>query len=340
MDFLTQLRIALRIQELQSPDFDVDIDGTDKLQGLRCAVQDTRIVDRAFAGLERGALACHIARYGPGVEADGKPITDSKPRDDLQARIYGPHAEQFSSREMFSPDTLSQTIEWGVVGPARLFSDDEELNLTTSGPEFRRIFTLVRGPGDKQPSSSTATRQNMATIVAISVEDEELVFDEDGKRILPVIHSRGISTLERMSRKGFDLRFVRCLAEGVDERPAKNILMQFIRQIVIRLIDAENGRFGLLTASPYYMLVELVKVDGKMHLLVDRPYSAVDEGPDSTSTALYRPGLALLLSLFMNHKSDFEIDEPSEDIKDKIRQKMRDLGTYDFKGFSPKFASL
>ncbi|SGZ07273.1 BQ5605_C031g11005 [Microbotryum silenes-dioicae] len=81
-----------------APDFDVDIDGTDKLQGLRCAVQDTTIVDRAFAGLERGALACHIARYGLGLEADDKPITDSKPSDDLQARIYGPHTEQFLGR--------------------------------------------------------------------------------------------------------------------------------------------------------------------------------------------------------------------------------------------------
>ncbi|SCZ92106.1 BZ3500_MvSof-1268-A1-R1_Chr5-3g08341 [Microbotryum saponariae] len=335
-DFVRML-VAL---SLQAPRLDLT---KHPMMALTSAVQDTTVVDRTVAALEKGILARCMA--------DGVKLED-KPGEDVQDRVWGAQPKHMSHRTIIAIDNLPRLIKHAILPIARILARDQDLNLVTSEEDEMYNFVLVKGAGDGQASSSSATSRPLTTFVGVEYEDLDQDLDENGL----LMHSRALAQLEALSREGLDLLFLKTLIHQVDKlegRHAESVLTKMI----LRMTEAKNARFALLIATPYFLLAELgerdcdrilecctfnwffsiltptVHVEGKTHLLLDRIYSAVDEGPDSGSSAPYRPVLAVLLALFMNHFPAFNIDGPGEDVKSKVREKTKELGSaYDMTG--------
>ncbi|KDE02801.1 hypothetical protein MVLG_06660 [Microbotryum lychnidis-dioicae p1A1 Lamole] len=305
---------------LQAPRLDLT---KHPMMALTSAVQDTTVVDRAVAAVEKGLLA--------GCMADGVKLEDLKHGEDLQDHLWGAQPKHMSHRTIIAIDNLPRLIKRAILPIARILARDQDLNLVTSEEDEMYNFVLVKGPGDGQASSSSATNRPLTTFVVVEYEDLNQELDENGL----LIHSRALAQLEAFSRRGVNLLFMKTLIHQVDKlegRDAESVLTKMI----LRMTEAKNARFALLIATPYFLLAELVHVEGKTHLLLDRIYSAVDEGPDSGSSAPYRPVLAVLLALFMNHFPEFKIDRPGENVKYKVREKTTELGSaYDMTGLLP-----
>ncbi|KDE02802.1 hypothetical protein MVLG_06661 [Microbotryum lychnidis-dioicae p1A1 Lamole] len=309
---------------LQSPDFDPS---QHPLMGLTCAVRDTSIVDRALAALKKGVLE-QPSRSKLSPELKSEMQDQDFKLVDLQDWLWGKEAREAEHREMMLIDRFHRCVQEIILPTVQLLSEDQGSNLATEGLDCCRNYSLVKGPGN-QASSSTATNETLVTFVANNIEDGGEPVFSDGLRV----HSEFLASFEASSYDGIDIRFVKLMLEGSEGRYLENLVMQAAWSVQ----EAKNGRFLIFFATPYYMLAELVTIDGKWHLLLDQVYTAVREDPTESadSDLEYRPFLALLLALFMDHKQGFKIDGPSEVIKDKVRTKVKELGgAYDPSKFS------
>ncbi|SCZ92105.1 BZ3500_MvSof-1268-A1-R1_Chr5-3g08340 [Microbotryum saponariae] len=321
---------------LQSPEFDPS---QHPLMGLTCAVRDTSIVDRALEALKKGVLEQRRSKLSPGQKSEMQD-QDFK-LVDLQDGLWGKEAREAEQREMMLIDRFHSRVEEIILPTVQLLCEDRGLNLATEGLDRCRNYSLVKGPGN-QASSSTATNETLVTFVANNIEDGGKPIFSDGLRV----HSLFLASFEARSYDGIDMRFPKLMLEGSEGRYLENLVMQSffgtyaarsILQAAWSVQEAKNARFLIFFATPYYMLAELVTIDGKWHLLLDQVYTAVREDPTESadSDLEYRPFLALLLALFMDHKEGFKIEGPSEVIKDKVRAKVKELGgAYDPSKFS------
>ncbi|KDE03294.1 hypothetical protein MVLG_06224 [Microbotryum lychnidis-dioicae p1A1 Lamole] len=85
----------------------------------------------------------------------------------------------------------------------------------------------------------------------------------------------------------------------------------------------KHARFGIVFGPPYFVLVELVVVDGSSHLLVGDLHSIVLDPEEPRATV--KPFLAILLALFMDHCDDYHIEGPVPHILDQIAVFSRSL---------------
>ncbi|SCZ92107.1 BZ3500_MvSof-1268-A1-R1_Chr5-3g08342 [Microbotryum saponariae] len=322
-----KLTIAFMGRIVQSPEFDVDtythkvFGKTTKntatespaFLGMTTAMQDTTIVDRAIAALENGVT--RDAQCGCGQIAGVDEFETMKPGE-IQKWIYGTRAKRYLGDNTFSAKDFEVLLRSAIMDPVRRFSNDSNLSLAPSSPKYLRGYSLVRRRSADEPqasSPSTPTPQKLTTVVAGEGSNKAAL---DG--------------FEAITRGGVDMRSVKFLVEGVENGSVKNGLLN-----IITFLCKENARFALLIANPYFLLAEFAKIDGRMHLLLDRVYSALDDGSDSTSKVPHRPCLALLISLFMDHHPSFKIPGPGEEVKRKIREKTSLLPKYDFSGMKP-----
>ncbi|SCV72867.1 BQ2448_4404 [Microbotryum intermedium] len=308
---LAQCMVALA---LQAPDFDPSLHA---LMGLTCAVRDPSVVERDLKALEKGCKESMREKLGL-QEGDQVEVGDAEAKD-LQDRLWGPQSRKVEHREMMELEQFPRLIEKIIVPTVQALCEDEGLNFATAGPDHRKDYMLVKGPGN-QASSSTATNETLATFVSRNIEDGgEPKYSKEGLRV----HSQFLASFEAKSHKGIDMRFLKMLLDGEEGRHLESVVLQAAWSVQ----EAKNGRFVFFFATPYYMLAELVQVDGKWHLLLDQVFTTVRDDPtEGNSRIAHRPLLALLLALFMDHKESFKIEGSSEEIKAKVREKVKELG--------------
>ncbi|SCZ92108.1 BZ3500_MvSof-1268-A1-R1_Chr5-3g08343 [Microbotryum saponariae] len=125
-------------RHLQSPKLDVD-DLTDKLQGLTCAVQDTTIVARALAALEKS----FAREFRCGGDQAAVADDSSLPKLGIQEQLYGPDLEEKLFRDMMSMDNLPLVMSPSILDAVKFLWDDPDLKLTNSGPtEFPTVVVI------------------------------------------------------------------------------------------------------------------------------------------------------------------------------------------------------
>ncbi|KDE02950.1 hypothetical protein, variant [Microbotryum lychnidis-dioicae p1A1 Lamole] len=87
------------------------------------------------------------------------------------------------------------------------------------------------------------------------------------------------------------------------------------------ILSAGVGRFGLFYATPYFVLAELVVIDGQTFLLYGALDSFVLEPDDPVATS--RPFLAVLVALLLSCHPSFAIPGPSEAVTQRLRDHAR-----------------
>ncbi|SGZ22811.1 BQ5605_C022g09546 [Microbotryum silenes-dioicae] len=87
-------------------------------------------------------------------------------------------------------------------------------------------------------------------------------------------------------------------------------------QLALHIHFTKHARFGIIYAPPYFVLAELVIVDGRSHLLVGDLHSIVLDPEEPRATV--KPFLAILLALFMDHCDGYHIEGPPQHILDQV----------------------
>ncbi|KDE02800.1 hypothetical protein MVLG_06659 [Microbotryum lychnidis-dioicae p1A1 Lamole] len=305
---VSRITIAFMAQIVQSPEFDVDT-YTHKVFGKTKAIENTDFLGLTTAMQDTTIVDRAIAALENGVTRDAQ---------------CGLGRGQIAAVDEFETMKPGEIQKWVYGTRAKCYLDEEIFSA--------KDFELLLRCAIMGPVRTFSSDWNLSVAPILRRRDTfkltTLVVGDGSNKA-------ALDEFEATTRGGVDMRCVKFLVEDVENGSVENGLLN-----IITILCKENARFALLIANPYFMLAEFAKIDGRMHLLLDRAYSATDKGSDSTSRVAHRPCLARLISLFMDHPPSFKIPGPGEEVKRKIRERTSMLPKYDFSGVQPTVVKL
>ncbi|KDE06780.1 hypothetical protein MVLG_02976 [Microbotryum lychnidis-dioicae p1A1 Lamole] len=134
----------------------------------------------------------------------------------------------------------------------------------------------------------------------------------------------GIKNASAVERPGLgahllDIRIVNATGELVRLEGARAIAAK----IALHATERGDRRFAIILALPYFVVIELVFIDGKRHLLISDLCSAVVEPEHSTAKS--RSLMGVLLGTLMNDFDDYRVEGHSSEVEQRIRDHVKHL---------------
>ncbi|SCZ96671.1 BZ3500_MvSof-1268-A1-R1_Chr4-4g07537 [Microbotryum saponariae] len=275
---------------------------------LAFAVCDPTIIDRALSTLESGLVREGIAR------ATTLPSASTSSVREYRNHILDPQ----QSRRGYGGD-LSGILKLVVKPILQEFLGNSTLVVNSS------LTDCIGQPAEEAWNVGVGkyNREGEWPVLESSVN---LIVESTRVEALRPLYGR-----ERIANTGegarspvgpddwepIDMRIVD--AEGQDQ--TLEGVSAMMAQMSLHILSAAVGRFGLFYATPYFVLAELVVIDGQTFLL----YGALDSfvlRPDDP-VAVSRPFLAVLVALLLSCHPSFAVPGPSEAITQRIRDHAR-----------------
>ncbi|SGY14183.1 BQ5605_C010g06093 [Microbotryum silenes-dioicae] len=284
---------------------------------LISACHDSSLIDRILSGLGRG-----FDKSG-GRDSVLPLLTSSYIKREVSQRgrvinSVGAGLRQLSRMTMGVIDFMTESI---AHEPVVMMESETDKEYASHSVPSRKFYVKRSQPGpedDKVKFSPVVMQGYMAS---------HLKFHYEGSPTVRGVFRPGLGA------NVLDIRVVTATGELVRLQGARAIAAKVglipMRERAERIASAlqacssDKCRFGIIGALPYFVVTELVVIDGEWHLLISDLCSAVVEPEHSTVKS--RSLMGVLLGIFMNDFDDYRVEGHSSEVKQRIRDHVKHL---------------
>ncbi|SDA00043.1 BZ3500_MvSof-1268-A1-R1_Chr9g10408 [Microbotryum saponariae] len=271
---------------------------------LISACHDSSLIDRILSGLGRG-----FDKSG-GRDSDLPLLMSSYIKREVSQRgrvinSVGAGLQQLSRMTLGVVDFMTESIAHEPVVMMESETDKEYASHSVAS----RKFYVERSP----PGPEDNTKIKFHPVVMQGYMASDLKSHYDGSPTVRGVFKPGLGA------DLLDIRVVTATGELVRLQGARAIAAK----AALQACSSGKCRFAILGALPYFVVTELVFIDGKWHLLISDLCSAVVEPEQSTVKS--RSLMGVLLGIFMNDFDDYRVEGHSSEVEQRIRDYVKQL---------------